>query len=751
LKACFDPLGIDSLHKGRLTVYFSANGTSDSLRIGKGKDGKYWLDHNLDDSCRFVTLKMQTGNMFRYSKTVLLDKDYTDLQFFPESGELVHGLPSKIGFKAVDVNGKGVFVQGDIVDQNDSIITAFESNALGMGSFVLPVADKAKTYYARMVSKQDPNQLLLVPLPQVSPRGNTLSAEKRGDRLLLVATSNYMDNTGINLVVSCRGMVYFNQKVTLKDGVWGGAIPASMLPEGIIACTMLDNTMQPVAERLFFNQRPEDRIQVELNTDKDSYAKREKTSLNIKTVDHDGEPLDANLSVLVISKGQLGELQSKGQNIMSYFLLDSELKGEIETPGYYFNGEGNNDKDLDALMLTQGWRKYLYSKPYDELPFKPEQGLSITGRVTSGLFNREQNAKLTMMSFGDGFQAIPAMTDSAGRFIFNLDDEYGDAMRVVIQSAKESGKNKDYTVSLDHKPSPPVNFTQQSTIAELDSVVVELVRKDEERQKVDEVFWSESNSIMIGQVDVDGYKRSPQSRRIIERAGEPEMIIDGKKLLEEEEDWSYGLYCLLSYNSNYTISVYSDSSYNYKAYVMGTDATLVLVDGVYDRINQHLIPTLSVSEVSSIDIIKCADNFKVIYMEATGEMLIDPIFCGSIININTNGGKGIYNAWIRPKGINKFKIPVFATPKEFYSPNYENLKPEESNKPDLRALLHWQAILATDSSGTATTSFYNADNVGDMTVVVEAISDNGKIGYKEMDYQVEGKQPGEFLSELSHR
>jgi hypothetical protein len=38
--------------------------------------------------------------------------------------------------------------------------------------------------------------------------------------------------------------------------------------------------------------------------------------------------------------------------------------------------------------------------------------------------------------------------------------------------------------------------------------------------------------------------------------------------------------------------------------------------------------------------------------------------------------------------------------------------------------------------GKATTSFYNADNLGDMTVVVEAISDDGKIGCKELYYKV---------------
>ena len=75
------------------------------------------------------------------------------------------------------------------------------------------------------------------------------------------------------------------------------------------------------------------------------------------------------------------------------------------------------------------------------------------------------------------------MTDSTGKFCFNLDEEYGDKMDVVIQSAKEDGKKMNYTVSLDKKKSPPVNFNQTTSIAQLDSTVFELVKKDEERKK----------------------------------------------------------------------------------------------------------------------------------------------------------------------------------------------------------------------------------------------------------------------------
>ena len=43
----------------------------------------------------------------------------------------------------------------------------------------------------------------------------------------------------------------------------------------------------------------------------------------------------------------------------------------------------------------------------------------------------------------------------------------------------------------------------------------------------------------------------------------------------------------------------------------------------------------------------------------------------------------------------------------------------------------------------ASSTFYNADNVGEMLVVVEAISDTGEIGYQELIYEVEKYDDGD--------
>ena len=90
--------------------------------------------------------------------------------------------------------------------------------------------------------------------------------------------------------------------------------------------------------------------------------------------------------------------------------------------------------------------------------------------------------------------------------------------------------------------------------------------------------------------------------------------------------------------------------------------------------------------------------------------------------------------------MDKSVVPVFAAPREFYAPKYEQLKKDDWLKPDLRTLVHWQPQLKTDSLGRASASFYNADHTGSMQVVVEAISSKGEIGYKELNLDIRKRE-----------
>jgi hypothetical protein len=737
LVAYFDPFLIDSLHKKELAVFITIDNEKDTLSVKKNDDDKYMIDYDIPDNCQFVTLKMQTKNQKCFFKTIALNEDRVDLQFFPESGELVNGLDSKVGFKALDYNGKGKSVEGEIINGKGEVVSLFKSNQLGMGSFILTKADKNTTYSARIKSQPDNNLLNIYPLPVVAPRGNVLSVIKNGNHIQLTAYSNYLKDDSINIRVSCRGLVRYDIKGRLREGTLRFFLPADSLPEGIIAFTMMDSHIHPVAERLFFNERPERRINIAISTDKVNYTQRELTRLNIETTNSNGEAIKSNLSVLVVNKEQMGKIQSLRQNILSYFLLSSDLKGEIENPGFYFRTDNNRYDDLDALLLTQGWRKYLYTKPVEKIAFQPETNLTVPGTAGgSGTQKRKKEIELTMMTFGHHKYVETQTADSSGRFNFKLNDEYGQNLNILIQSANKAGKNKDYTIVLDKKESPEVSFNHIISIGKVDSVVHRLVEKNIEYKKVEDTYQL-SSDIHLPEVIVTAYRMTPERKKVQEEYGKPTQVINGETIQKKEEKWSYGLYSVLMSRFPDKVTIYKDIDGTLYAQVRPSAITLVVIDGIPAVYTDYAsIPNIPPGEVSSFEIIENANNFRKLFLDfyPLADYATAPAH-GDVIAIYTYRGRGIYGT-TKAAGIIKTTVPVFSAPREFYTPKYEKIQPGDWYKPDLRALVYWEPKLIADSLGKASAAFYNADITGGMQVVVEAISENGEIGYKEIFYNV---------------
>lgn len=739
LKANFDPFLLDSLHNKNLTLIVSLDDKKDTLRLKKnGRDG-YEIDYIIPDESQIITLQIQTENGSSYSKSMVLNEAFMDLQFFPESGTLVHGLASKLGYKALDANGEGMKIKGNIVDDKGENITYFSSNSLGMGSFFLNKVDSTATYFAKLASNNEDGISLLYPLPKISPSGNVLSIRGGRQKVLIDVSSNYLESDSIYLRVSCRGLAYYEIKGKLKQGNLQISLPTDRIPEGIIAFTMMDASRYPLAERLYFNERIESRIEIDITSDKDIYEQRELTKLNIETRDNDGEVLLSNLSLLVLNKDQLGSMQQRRQNILAYFLLSSDLKGRIENPGFYFSN-ANKDKQayLDALMLTQGWRKYHYTEPLKEFLFQPENELAITGSVGGVLFNKKRKeVALTLLTLGEPNSLQTQFTDTLGRFSFDINNEFGKNLEILLQSGNKSGKKRDYNIAINKRESPEIIFDQVRTIEKIDSITYALVEKNMERNWVDDAFQLTSDVNELDEVVLKVEEMKPEKLNVIKRYGEADEIITGKAIHEQEEKWSYGLYSVLLFRFPDLIEIRRIGNDLYAWVYDSPGPTLVVIDG--EPVMEYDYPFISgipPSEVSSFEIIKSAKNFFNLFMTVVPDA--DPYTAprnGNVIAIYTKGGKGLHNAR-RPVGIMSTTVPVFSPRKEFYAPKYKNLTNDDWIKPDLRGLVHWNPSLEIDTLGSITDSYYNADNTGEMLVIVEAISETGSIGYKEFVYEV---------------
>ena len=171
------------------------------------------------------------------------------------------------------------------------------------------------------------------------------------------------------------------------------------------------------------------------------------------------------------------------------------------------------------------------------------------------------------------------------------------------------------------------------------------------------------------------------------------------------------------------------------------EPTLLVVDGkLLTKEEYEFVPHMPSGIVEDVELIKYANFFKKQYLTVFPET--DPLEApslGHIISIYTKGRVGIHGTGRTTPGSLQTTIDLFAPTKEFYSPKYDQTIPNE--KPDLRSLIHWAPILSIDKSAASAVSFYNGDITGDYKIIVETISEDGRIGYQEKNYSVGEEHP----------
>jgi len=741
LQAQLNPTLIDPEHKRPLTLYLTVDGKKDTLSVKGTRNGYYPVDYTLPEDAKIATLNMETQHGIRYTQTLALPGSLLDLQFFPEGGQLVRGLTSKVGFKVLNGTGRGVAVSGVVMDSRGNTVVPFRSNRLGMGSFTLN-AEHGVSYYAVLDSTSGNGGPRRYPLPDAADEGRVLSITKTAGEIGVQVRSNQVEIDSLFVQISCRGVLHYLIRASLKNHQIATSLPAAKLPEGILSFTLLDKHMQPLAERLFFNQRTETRLHIDISSENVERRKRGKADLLISVTGSDGKAVDAKVSVSVMNTDHLGSATATRENLLSRLLLSSDLRGNIEEPGYYFREAGDAAfADLDALMLTQGWRRYHYDKPVqDTFPFPVEPYPYISGRV-GGVFSKKAQAGigLTLMTFGARQSINAQSTDSLGRFYFGLADEYTDSLDVLIQSANKAGKNRNYTLTLDERKPPAINYDQRRSVEEIDSVVSYVVQKRQERAQQEYAYRLSAGEILLDEVLVERRALSPEQQKVFDRYGESDVVIAGDAIREKEEKWSYGLYSVLLFNfpKDLRIDRVGDQGGYLRASIVGGETTLVVVDGIpVPGHSYELIPNIPPSEVKSVELIRFAKGFSQLYQEVYPEaspLKIPPV--GSVIAIYTHAGKGVY-AVRKPTGLLQASVPVYSPTIEFYSPRYDSSTEVEAARPDLRTLIHWSPELTTDESGSVKTSYYHSDAIGETIVVIEALSSSGEIGYRELVYEV---------------
>ncbi|MCD2258595.1 hypothetical protein [Psychroserpens luteolus] len=739
-KANLYPKLIDPDHKKSLMVFVTQDDQIDTLISKRGKEDSYVLDYEISNQSKRVELSFLTDNERSYSTSFSPQLDYIDLQFFPESGHLINGLSNRVGFKAVGADGRGVFVEGYVLNETNDIITSFKSNTLGMGSFKLEDVYSSARYKVQLKSDYNTSENIYY-LPQVIQSGYLMNVISKKDKIYVAAKTNIKGDNSIVLKGMSRGFEYLKQEATLINGSFIYVFPKQLFPEGIIAFTLFDNTNRPVAERLFFNHDVSKRLMINSTFDQKNRYQRDKIDLSISTQMPDKIPVSANVSVLVLNKENL---DSNHQNIQSYFLLSSDLKGPIENPKFYF--QDGHIEDIDFLMLTQGWRRYKYHDPIRKLNYKLEKNLNVSGIVTpKNSKNKNNPIELMLMTFDTQRSVYTTDVVAPGSFEFQLNDIYGQEQEIVIQALDNTKTDKnDYHIALNKKTELPVDFVLNTISGVKDSLVQKIVEKNRAfKNKQEQYYFNTFGTTKLDEVVINGYRMTPLRKKMADNYGRPNAVIDGKDLREAESELSTGLFSVLfssSFRDKIIVTRGVTGGLSAKTAKGGRGhITLFVVDGEpVTEVNMPLLQYLLVDEITSVEVIDNPRKLKKLYSIVMSAPPPHGRFEGSIISIYTRSAKGLFGA-IRTseEKLELNTIPVFSIEKEFYAPKHDSNHVHDLSVPDLRSTIFWEPQLLINDKGVQTLSYYHSDNVGTFQIIIEAISKTGEIGYQVLNYTVE--------------
>ena len=652
-----------------------------------------------------ITIDENTGSYNSDFKKATEQKADFDVQFFPEGGHLVAGNFQMVGFKAIAKNGLGTDVSGRIIDEQNKDICTFKSSHLGMGLLAMK-PEAGKTYSA--ICEDNRGLSITVKLPEVSVQHYALAMKQNATLInVSVLTPNAAPRTDtLYLIVSLRGQPIFQSSLSPENA--GITFSKEGVSSGVTQLLLLNKNGELLSERLLYIFG-EDKTNLNIALNKPYYTKRDAVHATIVLNDSKGNPVESDFSISVTDDNDI-KIDSNETTIESYLLLQSDLKGYIENPNWYFNPVNKSTSyQMDLLMLTQGWKRYnipaVLVGNYDKgRGFPLEQGPVISGKVQN--FPARRGLPKNNVSFlvHKKMNFDMTTTDNRGHFSYQS-AEYPDSTRIMVQAEKKPGAYIELIVYPDTFPKVGISCVYPDDIKQ-NLAMKDFSKKSRERYH----YQNGMKSISLKEVVVTAKKVDKNKKIREERAGGmysyPNYTFD-----EEAISRVTNLANLLMQAPGVMVS--SDGT----SITIRNNTPLIMVDNMESTMEE--LSSINPSDVLMIDILK--DPSETLMFGSKGQ--------GGVIYIYLKRMEDREEEEPEEMGRHQVEyIPLgYSLPAEFYVPRYQVEENRQDPIPDLRSTIFWKPIVKSNANGQADLFFYTADTPGTYTITAEGITPGGEI------------------------
>jgi hypothetical protein len=671
-----------------------------------------------------------------------------DVKFYPEGGYMLAGHKCRVAWEAMNQQLERLNVSGILLEDGEPIDSVRPIHA-GRGLITLNVKHGRK-YKVRFEFGKDK---FTFDLPKPLEQGVALHVSQDSDAVRFHVRRELPKNLLLVLNVYCRGKKTFSKSPFKGDLEGPVEVFYEDLNEGVNQVIVCDTAGNVYADRLFFvNKCYESQAKVMVaGIANRPYRPLEKIRLNLIATDPKGHPLkNQTFSVSVRDEAQLDPSFATG-NIMTNLLLESDLKGFVENPDYYFEADDEKHRQaLDLLMLVQGWRRYDWKsieKPETfAIDYLPEQKMVIYGdayplrKELKDLFKKEKRKiqiSCSLLNLNDDLKegdyysfkgAVEA--DSAGHFQIAYDPFYGNVRLSLRANYVDKIEKKDEYLQFHDKR---IFVRKQYFYPQSLKAYSWYETRQPEITKNKQLTWEDY------QEDIYATEWIPQVNIKSKRRPHAKLQKDKPVAQLNYQDFVNDLWDQGFYNPYYLL--------DYKDYVF-TDSfsisNLVMLDSYVRHMykptdNNHESHDFSINwnkndfwkRVSLIQYLPALDRIYIVSDAPRRPVPYEHVHQDRIgASVYTSGIDSYINIITLPEEKTRlivgreYNFQGFTKPVEYYNPDYSKAKLPEVK--DYRRTLYWNPNVTTDNFGQASIEFYNNSVCNIIDVSAEGITKYGQ-------------------------
>ncbi|MEM6892795.1 MAG: hypothetical protein AAF554_03830 [Bacteroidota bacterium] len=668
-----------------------------------------WMQNFIEDDSSLITLQIaQTEDTD--IENIQKNRKKERITLMPEGGHLVSNTPNTVGFI---IQGNDPISDIRLLEERKNVILSrIAASNSGIGKFeFVPSLDKN---YSVEVNFSD-GSVKKVMLPKAKPLGVALSTNSLfPDKVVLDIKTNTSTLEQIGgrdyFVAIHRDGILALKVLKMNQNQQSLAIPKNKLRSGMNIITIFDHDLNPILERLVFND-----VQLKIAKTRVQSERKQTTkdSIRLKIQLYSKAHPQARMSVSVLPLGTAS--MNPEHSVLTQFLIAPYLKNsQADFKRYLDNLEDRvMQYQLDNVLLTHGWSRYDWSNIFTAAPevlFDINHGFSITGKIENPTSVKNPGLLLYQKSNPKVYQT--SIVDAQFTFdnvLINKDED----INITLLNKKNKTQEPRFSARVE-----PLNFELDELLSQdfLKRAARYTENRGEEEIEPEQInpasFFLDENTISLEGVTVTEEK--VEEKLVLRPRAATESIFKGLKITEEEAKVRPTLKLVLQ-NLGYRVwlSPSGEGAILPRTANPTIGAPVIVVDGVEmynpSRNISNLPPDLLTSHTSGFD--------EIYYTHQAVEMGNRPV-----IYIYRK-----YGASVGEKPEERFAKFIanegFQSPSEYVNPEYVSYTNDRFQS---HGTLHWANQITTNTDGEALLTIPILQQYG-ASIYIEGIAQDGSL------------------------